>query len=152
MKSIQIPALVALTILAPGLVAHADGLDVEGLWLTQTQTAQVEISDCDDGTPCGHVVWLDPASMREGVTPETARDENNPDPTLRERPALGLQILSGFRARRSDWRGGRIYDPETGKDYAARLKRLDDMRLQVKGCIGPICQTQVWNRVEPDPQ
>ena len=40
-------------------------------------------------------------------------------------------------------------DPEIDKSYASRLKRRDDGRLEVKGCIGPICQTQLWD-VAPD--
>jgi uncharacterized protein (DUF2147 family) len=133
------------------VLAHGDGLDVNGTWLTQSQTAHIEIADCGDGTPCGRLVWMDPASMRPGVTPQTAKDINNPDPDLRERPVLGMQLLSGFEARRKDWRGGEIYDAESGKTYGSRLKRLDEDRLQLKGCIGPFCQTQVWTRVESEP-
>ena len=133
------------------IMAHANGLDVNGTWLTQSQTAHVEIADCGDGTPCGRLVWMDPASMRPGMTPQTATDINNPDPDLRDRPVLGMQLLSGFKARRKDWRGGEIYDAESGKTYGSRLKRLDEDRLQLKGCIGPFCQTQVWTRVESEP-
>ena len=124
--------------------AHADGKDVFGIWLTEAGSAKLEISDCGDGSPCGRVVWMDPAAMRPGLTPETATDENNPDPALRDTPVLGLLMLSDFDARRRDWRGGKIYDPESGRTYGSRLKKLEDGTLQVKGCIGPICQTQVW--------
>ncbi|MEM1105966.1 MAG: DUF2147 domain-containing protein [Pseudomonadota bacterium] len=124
--------------------AHADGKDVFGIWLTQSQTAKLEITDCGDGTPCGRVVWIDPASLPEGLTAETSLDVNNPDPAMQDRPVLGLMMLSGFEARRRDWRGGEIYDPEEGRTYGSRLKRLDDGTLEVKGCVGPFCQTQVW--------
>ena len=129
-------------------VASADPFDVYGTWLTEAGTAQVAISDCGDGTPCGDVVWMDPESLRPGLTPETTMDENNPDPALRSRQVLGLTMLSEFEKRRRDWRGGRIYDPETGRTYGSRLKRLASGDLQVKGCVGPICQTQVWTSVE----
>jgi len=33
--------------------------------------------------------------------------------------------------------------------YSARLKRMDNGDLQLKGCIGPLCQTQVWTFVDP---
>lgn len=134
----------ALAAFSLPMLAHGDGKDVYGVWLTEAGSAALTISDCGDATPCGHVTWLDPDAMREGLTPETATDENNPDPALRDAPVLGLLMLSGFEARRRDWRSGRIYDPESGKTYGARLKRLEDSTLQVKGCIGPICQTQVW--------
>lgn len=126
--------------------ASADPHDVYGVWLTEAGTAKVEIADCGDGTPCGDIVWMDPAALRAGLTPETAVDENNPDEALRDRPVLGLTMLSAFERRRNDWRGGRIYDPEEGKSYGSRLKRLESGALQVKGCIGPICQTQTWSQ------
>ena len=59
-------------------------------------------------------------------------------------PVLGLLMLQGFDKKKKDWRGGTIYNPKNDKSYASRLKRLSDGRLQVKGCIGPVCQTEVW--------
>lgn len=135
-------AIAAAALIAPA--AMADPHDVYGTWLTAAETAALEISDCGDGTPCGAVVWLDPEALREGLTPETAVDENNPDEALRSRPVIGMQMLAEFERKKRDWRSGTIYDPESGKTYGSRIKRLDDGNLQVKGCIGPICQTQVW--------
>jgi uncharacterized protein (DUF2147 family) len=117
--------------------ASADPMDVYGVWQTEAGTSYVTIADCGDSTPCGVVTWLDPDTLPEGVTPETATSEAGDK-------VLGLQMLVGFTARKKDWRGGTIYDPENDKSYASRLKRLDDDRLQVKGCVGPVCQTQVW--------
>ncbi|MEM9053788.1 MAG: DUF2147 domain-containing protein [Pseudomonadota bacterium] len=126
-----------------GATAHGDeGHDVFGTFLTQEQTSAVTITDCGDGSPCGRVSWIDPTAMEPGMTPETALTQTG-------EPVLGLLMLQGFDKRKRDWRGGTIYDPENDKSYASRLKRLDDGRLQVKGCIGPICQTQVWT-VAPD--
>lgn len=140
MKSLAI-ALAAIVLAG---ASHADAKDVFGIWLTEAGTAKLEISDCGDGSPCGRVVALNPDTLRDGLTPETTFDENNPDPALRDMPILGLLMLSDFEARRSDWRSGRIYDPETGRTYGSRLKKREDGTLEVKGCLGPICQTQVW--------
>ena len=63
-------------------------------------------------------------------------------------PVLGSTILEGFEKRTRDWRGGTIYNGENGKTYNARLKRLENGNLQVKGCIGPICSTQIWPLLE----
>ena len=137
-----------LAALAVAGAAHADGKDVFGIWLTEAGSAKLEISDCGDGSPCGRVVWMDPEALRPGLTPETAMDENNPNPELQTRPVIGLLMLSDFDEKSRDWRGGEIYDPESGKTYGSRLKRLDDGNLQVKGCVGPFCQTQVWTPSE----
>lgn len=121
-----------------GAAAHAeDGHNVYGTFLTQAKTSTVTIDDCGDGSPCGRVSWIDPNAMEPGQSPETALTQAGD-------PVLGLLMLQGFDKKKKDWRGGTIYDPENDKSYASRLKRLADGRLQVKGCIGPICQTQVW--------
>lgn len=114
-----------------------NGHDVFGVFLTQAQTSTVTIEDCGDGSPCGRVSWIDPNAMAPGQTPEAAM-------TKAGEPVLGLLMLQGFDQRKKDWRGGTIYDPENDKTYASRLKRLGDGRLEVKGCVGPICQTQIW--------
>lgn len=119
-----------------------DAHNVFGTFLTQAQTSTVTIEDCGDGSPCGRVSWIDPQAMEPGTTAETAL-------TKAGDPVLGLLMLEGFEKRKSDWRGGTIYDPEADKSYASRLKRLADGSLQVKGCIGPICQTQIW-QVAPE--
>lgn len=121
--------------------ASADGPhDVFAIFSPPAGTSHVEISDCGDGTPCGTIVWIDPASLPDGETPEEVVSANG------ER-VLGLTMLEGFEEKRKDWRGGTVYDPENDKLYAARIKRLDDGSLQLKGCIGPFCQTQVWSHV-----
>ncbi|MEO0983018.1 MAG: DUF2147 domain-containing protein [Pseudomonadota bacterium] len=131
--------------------AFADNFDVYGLWLTAEETSHVEIYDCGDGTPCGRVAWIDPESLVAPDTPENVTDRNNPDQTLRGRPLIGLVMLDSFEKGRSRWKSGRIYDPEDGRSYGSRLKRLDNGRLEVKGCIGPICQTQVWTEAAAAP-
>ncbi|MEO0549196.1 MAG: DUF2147 domain-containing protein [Pseudomonadota bacterium] len=133
--------LAGLAAIAITGVAQADSHNVFGTFVTEAGTSRVTITDCGDGTPCGTVAWIDPTAMEPGVTPETAK-------TKAGDPVLGLLMLNGFDKKRRDWRGGTIYDPEADKSYASRLKRLDNGSLQVKGCIGPICQTQVWTEFE----
>lgn len=134
--------LFALSLLGLPVMAQADteNHDVYGVFLTPDGTSHIEISDCGDGTPCGRIVWIDPASLPEGETPETIASLNG-------EPLIGMQLIEGFERRKRDWRGGQIYDPEADKLYAARLRRLSDGQLQLKGCVGPICQTQIWATV-----
>ena len=138
--------LLAVALALPFLagVANADPHDVFGTFATQAGTSHIEIIDCGDGTPCGRVSWIDPDAMEPGLTPETAR-------TKAGDRVLGLLMLEGFERRKSDWRGGTIYDPENDKTYASRLKRRGDGKLIVKGCIGPLCQTQLWSEVAAVP-
>jgi uncharacterized protein (DUF2147 family) len=60
-----------------------------------------------------------------------------------------MEILSGFRRDGERWTGGRIVDPDDGKEYSSAvwLEGLD--RLRVRGYWGPFHRTQTWRRVGP---
>lgn len=133
------PALAAIAFAALALPAAAEPAnhDVFGTFYTEAGTSRVTIEDCGDGSPCGRVSAINPNSLDEGVTPEDVRSKDG-------EPVLGLLILKGFEKKKSDWRGGTIYDPENDKTYDARIKRLGNGNLELKGCVGPFCQTQVW--------
>ena len=117
-------------------------LDVYGVWLTDKENSKVEIADCGDSTPCGRIVWIDAPDA------DTLLDAENPDEALRARPLMELVILNGFEAKKDQWKKGTIYDPETGKSYGSKLRRLEDGTLEVKGCIGPLCQKRIWTPAE----
>ena len=140
--SIMRSFLLTACLLTASALAQADtgNHDVYGIYATPDGTSHIEIADCGDGTPCGKIVWIDPASLPDGKTPETVVSHHG-------EPLIGMQMIGGFERRKRDWRGGSIYDPEGDKTYAARLKRMSDGQLQLKGCIGPICQTQIWASV-----
>lgn len=64
---------------------------------------------------------------------------------------LGLEIIRGVRSAEGGavWEGGKILDPENGKEYTVRLTPTDaGKRLRVRGYIGPFYRTQVWQRME----
>ncbi len=130
--------------LAASFAFPALALDVEGVWLTEAGSSKVEITDCGDGTPCGAIIWIDPASVLPENEGKILMDDNNPDASLRGQTLVGLQILHSFREGRNNWRRGKIYDPESGKTYGSGLRLNDDGTLNVKGCIGPLCQNQTW--------
>jgi uncharacterized protein (DUF2147 family) len=122
------------------LAALAHGASLEGTqWRTASGSGIVRFERCDGARLCGSIVRV--------LTPGQAgaTDANNPDPALRSRPVQGLRILSGFNeTSHGVWTGGRIYNPEDGRSYRSELRIGRDGRLQVKGCVGPICQTQHW--------
>lgn len=119
-----------------------------GLWYNEPRTGQIEIARCGDAL-CGTIVWLK-RPLRQDGTPQV--DVHNPEPALRDRLILGLQILEGFPAepaRRNVWTGGRIYDPNRGNTYSCRLTVLDADTMHVRGYIGVpwLGETQTWTRV-----
>ena len=109
---------------------------IDGKWLTGGGKSIVEIGPCG-AMLCGRVYRL-LAEIKGAPT-----DRNNPDPALRARPLLGLNILLGFRDAGKQWEG-KIYDPERGKTFRSVVFRNADGTLAVKGCISFLCQTQTW--------
>jgi uncharacterized protein (DUF2147 family) len=70
---------------------------------------------------------------------------------MKGRPLVGLQVLWGFKKNGSQWTGGQVLDPETGKIYRASLAVEDGgKKLRLHGFIGiPLLgRTQYWTRVE----
>ena len=48
------------------------------------------------------------------------------------------------------WSGGKILDPNEGKEYNVRFTPIDGgKKMQVRGYIGPFYRTQIWLRA-PD--
>lgn len=137
-------ALVVLTVLAPFGLAPSPvqaSEPVTGRWVTAEKDAVVVINACGKAM-CGTIdrfLVAPPHGLDQ-------RDVNNPEPNLRTRRLLGLTILSSFVADGEVWRG-RIYDPKNGKSYRSIIRRKGANVLEVKGCIGPFCQTQVWRKV-----
>jgi uncharacterized protein (DUF2147 family) len=114
--------------------------DIGGNWITQDKSAVVAFGRCGTSL-CGNILRI---LVQKPDMPKT--DTRNPDPSQRTRPLQGLRILSGFRQKGDRWEGGRIYDPESGKTYASKLRLNADGTLSVSGCIAIFCKTQRWTR------
>lgn len=134
--------LVLAALLIPSALPAAGEEAVIGRWNTQKQGGIVEIHRCGQAL-CGRVV--DGTPLR--ANPDQ-RDINNPDKALRDRKVMGVRVLSGFTGGPREWKGGPLYDPETG-DGAKKgsLTLADANTLKVKGClVAFLCRTQTWTR------
>ena len=124
---------------APGMLHAAE--PVTGRWLTAEKDAVILVAPCGKAL-CGTIEKFLVAPPQGN----DQRDVNNPDPAKRKRRLLGATpILSAFTADGDLWRG-EIYDPKNGKSYRSVIRRKGAGVLEVKGCIGPFCQTQVWKK------
>jgi uncharacterized protein (DUF2147 family) len=68
----------------------------------------------------------------------------------KDKPKLGMEIIRGARKveGREVWEGGKILDPDNGRDYTLRLTPVDGGgKLEVRGSFGPFGRTQTWLRV-----
>ena len=85
---------------------------------------------------------------------EPLTDLENPDPNLRSRSLLGLEVGDDLRKEDLRKKGalwqGRIYDPRSGTWYKSRLSIVDG-QLNIRGYIGMpmLGQTRVFDPYEP---
>jgi uncharacterized protein (DUF2147 family) len=76
-------------------------------------------------------------------------DRYNPNPDLRNRSLVGLTFLEGFTYMGDNtWDSGRIYNPENGKFYKARIRLAGSDRLMLRGYWGVslLGRTETWVR------
>ncbi len=67
----------------------------------------------------------------------------------KDQQILGMVILKNFMHADSDYyRGGKVLDPENGKEYQCYIKMLDTNKLKLRGFVGiPLLgRTQYWYR------
>ena len=138
--------LIALMALMPSAGRAAAPDAVVGTWLTADGASRVDITanKAADGSTVysGRVTWLKEPT-RDG---KPVHDANNSDSTLRERPILGIAILSGFKAVGAGWSGGTVYSPRAGKSFPAELSIAPDGRLKLQVKAGILSRTDYWTR------
>ena len=133
---------VAVALAASAVAMPANAADITGLWSTGSEDGRVQIYRCGTAL-CGRIV--DAAPIR--ANPDQ-RDVRNSDQILRMRRLKGLVVIAGFTGGPTDWKGGSVYDPESGDGAATGyLKLRADGKLELKGCVAIFCRTKVWTRV-----
>lgn len=113
--------------------------DLLGQWQTAGDSSEVEIFKCGEKI-CGKVVWLkNPTyiNYKDGPIGTPKVDRRNPNPALRNRPIIGLQVIDGLApAGENRWEKGACYDPESGNTYKCKFHLVSPDRLEVRGFIG----------------
>jgi uncharacterized protein (DUF2147 family) len=133
-------ACLCIAIIALPSVAAASG--VFGMWATEKNNGRVLIEQCGPAL-CGRIV--DGNQLRANPAQP---DVNNPDPAKRARHVKGLLILEGYDGGPSEWRGGRVYDPQTGDETDnSTLTLVSPDTLKVEGCRLVLCRSETWTRV-----
>jgi uncharacterized protein (DUF2147 family) len=115
-----------------GKTASAQNRDrVCGKWMSSDKNITVEVYRAGDQFK-GRIIWFndDPSKPMEEW-----RDSHNPDPALRTRRILGMDVLRGFKYNSSDnsWEDGIIYDAKHGRDWNASAYIDDHGLLKVRG-------------------
>ena len=107
--------------------------DIIGRWMNSENNLAVEIFK-ENNEYEAKVVWIDDSDDRSRPM-NTRCDRKNPDERLRTRKIIGLVVMHGliYNKENSDWEGGRIYDPNSGKDWNARAWLTSGDYLKVRG-------------------
>lgn len=111
---------------------------------TGESKAQIRIDD-KGGALDGRIEKV----LRKDAKPDAACDECTDD--RKGKPMVGLNIIrGGAKAEGKDvWEGGKILDPENGKEYRASFTPIEGgKKLEVRGYLGPFWRTQTWTRVQ----
>jgi len=143
MKNIISMAVVLLPLMAAAPSA-VQASEAEGVWAMSNGKVMVKVNSCG-GNLCARIVGLkEPISKIDG---KPKVDRENPNPSLRKRPLIGLSILVDMRpAGNGQWKGA-IYNPDDGKTYAATVKHQGGT-IKVKGCVASIfCKTNTFVRM-----
>ena len=131
-------------LLFPFLFAATNPDDIVGIWQNASGKGKIQIYKEGDKY-FGKIIWLKEPNGPQG---NPKLDGNNPDLKQRTKPLIGALILRNFKYDNGEWNGGRIYDPQNGKDYKCYLKLKDPHTLSLRGYIGfsLLGRTEVWTR------
>ena len=135
MRAFAIAALAALPLAAAPAIAQ----EPSGTWLSQSGDTRVRIGRCG-GAYCGTIVAV------RGAT----KDDKNPDPGLRSRNLVGVQMMSGLQPTGDGGWSGSLYNYTDGKTYAGKMRLNGANALDLSGCVlgGLVCRSQTWTRVQ----
>lgn len=117
-----------------------------GKWINSAGEAHVDITKRGEKY-FGRIVWLkDPKDEKGNIK----TDLKNPDPSLRSKPILGLEILKNFVFEDGKWTDGKIYDPKSGKTYSCNMTMKGRDILNMRGYVGIslIGRSETWKRVK----
>lgn len=122
----------------PARAAGNDADRILGTWLTENGASKIQITATND-IYSGTLIWLAPRpNLGEAGTTVKAKT-----------PLLGTMILSGFKyGNAAEWVGGKIYAPERGVHYDARLQLKTPNQLEVRISAGLAHKTVVWTRAK----
>ena len=112
--------------------------------------------DDKTGEPKAEIRIVDNAGALSGRIEKTLRKDAKPTCTecqddRKGQLIVGLEIIRGGKKDEGKevWEGGKILDPENGKEYRASFTPIEGgKRLEVRGFLGPFWRTQTWVRVQ----
>ena len=140
--------LVTAAVLAPCSQSQAASADPTGYWYKPDaeRESKIQVFKCGKAKSqlCAKIIWLKDPNDSKG---KALHDVRNEDPSMRDRPIVGLTIFSGLAPSAPDTWTGQIYNPEDGHIYAATLTMVSRKEINLKGCKAwLLCGEKEWLR------
>ncbi len=100
--------------------------DILGNWMAVDKSVKVQVYK-EGGTFKAKVIWYD-VKLGSGKPMHASVDSRNPNPKLRSRKIIGMQVLDGlhFNAATKRWENGKIYDASSGRTWDSYAERRAD--------------------------
>lgn len=139
MTRLAFSVLAAVALVLTTAVVAQTAEDAFGIWRHPENGSHVEMYKCGENL-CAKIVKVIDAQKT---------DDKNPDAGKRNRPVVGLVIMSGAKkAGSTSWKGS-LYNRADGGTYAGTITVKNKDALDLSGCTAVIlCKTLTWTRVK----
>jgi len=124
-----------------GAISQVSENDILGIWMTELKDGKIEIYK-KNNLYYGRIVWIAEPNDDNG---NPILDGNNPDNSLKNRPVMGMDIITKMTYNGKEWSGGEIYDPKSGDTYTCKLW-FENSELKVRGYLGWLFDTKTWTK------
>jgi uncharacterized protein (DUF2147 family) len=145
--------LVTAAMLAPCSQSQAATADPTGYWYKPDaeRESKIQVFKCGSGKSqlCAKIIWLKDPTDSKG---KALHDLRNEDPSMRDRPIVGLTIFAGLMPSAPATWTGKVYNPEDGHTYAATLTMMSRTQITLRGCKAwLLCGEKQWLRTSAPP-
>lgn len=124
--------LLFLLLCSIALSAQYSEDDVLGKWIAEDRSVAVEVFKVNQNFRA-KVVWFDDR-LGSGIPMHERKDTDNPNPKLRHRKIIGMEILEGLKYKpgSQSWENGKIYDATSGRywDSSARITKTGLLKVR----------------------
>lgn len=124
------PLIALMLILFTGFDTDVPANRLIGIWESEEKNLRIQMLE-ENGFFAGKMIWFKCSSetiMKNSV------DAENPDKRLVRRKLLGLKLVEKLSYQGEDiWDYGKIYDPNSGKTFEARIQLTGPNTAIVRG-------------------
>lgn len=130
-------AMAAAIAFAPQAAFAQKAEDAVGTWRHPENGSHIKMYMCGANL-CAKIVK---------ITDGQKVDDKNPNPARRNRPIIGLHIMTAKKTGANTWAGS-LYKRDNGQTYSGTVTVTSKNALSLQGCAGGIlCQSVTWSRV-----